>query len=161
MQDTRAQIEALREQGTAAVTAVPPPTPGDTTHRPAANTPGPATLYTTANEQLKAGSFRTARSGFELLLATVSRTYENASAALLHIGDAHKGERNLTAADSVYQLVDRPVSEEPRCADGTLPPCRMLSDANKKDEARVLANRVIKEYPRSDEAELARQLVKP
>ena len=120
--DTRAQIEALREQGSAAVTAGPPGTPGDTTHRPGANTPGPATLYTTANEQLKAGSFSTARRGFELLLATYPN-YENASAALLHIGDAYKGERNLTAADSVFQLVTDRYPKSPDGGDGTVPSC--------------------------------------
>jgi len=160
VQDTRAQIEALREQGTAAVTAAPPPAPGDTTHRSTSNTPGPATLYTTANEQLKAGSFRTARSGFELLLATYPN-YENASAALLKIGDAFKGERNLTAADSVFQLVTDRYPKSPDAPTALFRRARMASDANKKDEARVLANRLIKEYPRSDEAELAKQLAKP
>ena len=160
VQDTRAQIEALREQGSAAVTAAPSSTPGDTTHRPSASTPGPATLYTTANEQLKAGSFRTARSGFELLLATYP-TYENASAALLKIGDAYKGERNLTAADSVFQLVTDRYPKSPDAPTALFRRARMASDANKKDDARVLANRLLKEYPRSDEAELAKQLAKP
>jgi tol-pal system protein YbgF len=158
--DTRAQIAALREQGTAAVSAAPPSNPGDTTRRPAANTPGPATLYTTANEQLKAGSFRTARSGFELLLATYPN-YENASAALLHIGDAYRGDRNLTAADSVFQLVTDRYPKSPDAPTALYRRARILIEANKRDEARVLLNRVIKEYPRSDEAELAKPLVKP
>ena len=160
VQDTRAQIEALREQGTAAVSAAPPPAPGDTAHRPTSNTPGPATLYTTANEQLKAGSFRTARSGFELLLATYPN-YDNASAALLKIGEAWKGDRNLTAADSVYQLVADRYPKSSDAATALYRRGRMLLDAGKKDEARVLFNRILKDHPRSDEALLVKDLVKP
>jgi len=37
----------------------------------------------------------------------------------------------------------------------------MLLEAGKKDEARVLFNRILKEHPRSDEAVLAKDLVKP
>ena len=95
-----------------------------------------------------------------MLLATYPN-YENASAALLKIGDAFKGERNLTAADSVFQLVTDRYPKSPDAPTALFRRARMASDANRKDEARVLANRLIKEYPRSDEAELAKQLAKP
>jgi tol-pal system protein YbgF len=161
VQDTRAQLEALREQGTAAVAAAPPAAaPSDSTQRPPPGTPGPATLYNSANEALRAGSFRTARTGFELLLSTYPN-YENASSALLHIGDAYKGERNLPAADSVYQLV---VERYPKSADVPLALYRrgrILYDDNKRAEARVIFDRLIKEYPRSDEAALAKSLMRP
>ena len=159
VQDTRAQLEALREQGIAA-SAPPVVAPSDSTQRPPPGTPGPATLYNTANEQLKNLSYRTARTGFELLLNTYPN-YENASAALLHIGDAYSGERNLTAADSVYQLV---VERYPKSADVPLALYRrgrILWNENKKAEARVVFNRLIKDFPRSDEAELAKSLVRP
>jgi tol-pal system protein YbgF len=159
LQDTRAQIEALREQGTSSVPA-PAASPGDSTRRPAPGVPGQATLYNDANEQLKNGSFRTARTGFELLLNSYPNS-EYASAALLHIGDAYKGDRNPTAADSVYQLV---TDRYPKSADAPLAlfrRARILNDANRKDEARVLLNRVIKEYPRSDEAILAKNMLTP
>jgi len=159
VQDTRAQIEALKEAGTAAVSATPPATPGDTTRRPA-NMPGPATLYTTANEQLKAGSFRTARTGFETLLATYPN-YDNASTALLKIGEAYRAERNTAAADSVYQLVVDRYPTKVDAATALYRRGRMLLEAGKKDEARVLFNRILKEHPRSDEAVLAKDLVKP
>jgi tol-pal system protein YbgF len=160
VQDTRARIEALTEAGTAATTAGPPPAPGDTSRRSTSSVPGQATLYNDANEQLKAGSYRTARTGFELLLTTYPNS-EYASAAMLHIGDAYRAERNLTGADSVYQLV---VERYPKSTDVPLALYRrgrVLLDANKKDEARVVLNRLIKDYPRSDEASLAKSLLTP
>ena len=165
LQDQRNAIEKLSEQGNAAITAVPPASPaatsGDTTQRVPPGTPGPAVLYNTANEQLKNGGFRTARTGFELLLNTYP-TYEHASTALLHIGDAYKAERNLAAADSVYQLVpDRYPKDSADVATALYRRGRLLWDAGKKDEARVVLNRVIRDYPRTDEAALAKSLVTP
>jgi tol-pal system protein YbgF len=159
LQDTRAQIEAMREQGTS---AAPPPAgaTGDSTQRPPPGTPGQATLYNSANEQLKAGSFRTARNGFDLLLTTYPNS-EYASAAMLHVGDAYKGDRNPTAADSVYQLVADRYPKSPDAPTALYRRARILMEANRKDEARVLLNRVIKEYPRSDEAILAKNLLTP
>jgi tol-pal system protein YbgF len=157
LQEQKRAVEALREQGMAAMSApvTAAPSPGDTTRRPPPGTPGPATLYNTANQQLKQGSFRTARTGFELLLSTYP-DYEGASSAMLHVGDAYKGEGNPTAADSVYQLV---VTRFPKSADA--PPAmfrrgQLLWNADKKTEARQIFTRLVAEYPRSDEADLAR-----
>jgi TolA-binding protein len=152
-------VEALREQGIAAMSPTAPaaaPMPGDTTRRPPPGTPGPATLYNTAYEQLQKGSFQTARTGFELLLNTYP-TYEGASSALLHIGDAYRGAGNSAAADSVYQLV---VTRYPKAmADAPAALYRrgqILWTADKKTEARAIFNRLVADYPRSDEADLAR-----
>jgi tol-pal system protein YbgF len=162
-QELRRQLEALKEQGTAAITspaAAPPSAPGDTTRRPPAGVPGRATLYNSAYEQLKKGSFHTARTGFELLLNTYP-DYDGASSAMLHIGDAYRGEGNTAAADSVYQLV---VAKFPKSPDA--PPAmyrrgRLLWDNDKKADARVIFNRLIADYPRSDEADLAKSLLRP
>jgi len=153
-------VEALREQGIAAMSSpavtAASPAPGDTTRRPPPGTPGPATLYNTAYEQLQKGSFQTARTGFELLLNTYP-TYEGASSALLHIGDAYKGAGNPAAADSVYQLV---VTRYPKAmSDAPAALYRrgqILWTADKKTEARAIFNRLVADYPRSDEADLAR-----
>ena len=163
LQEQRRAVEALREQSMAAASppvAAAPATAGDTTRRPPPGTPGPATLYNTANQQLRQGSFRTARNGFELLLSTYP-DYEGASSAMLHIGDTYRGDGNLTAADSVYQLV---VTKYPKSPDA--PPAmyrrgRILWDGDKKAEARVIFNRLIADYPRSDEADLAKSLLRP
>jgi TolA-binding protein len=160
VQDTRAQLEALREQGTAAAsTPLPSATPGDSTQRPP-GTPGAATMYTSANEALRNSSWTTARRGFEALLAAYPN-YENASAAMLHIGDAYKGERNLAAADSVYQVVVERYPKSPDAPTALYKRARILwDDPSKKAEGRVLFDRLIKDYPRSIEADLAKSLLR-
>jgi len=163
VQEQRRQIEALREQGIAAAstpTSAAPANPGDTTHRVPPGTPGPAILFNTANDQLKRGSFHTARTGFEMLLNTYP-DYEAASTATLKIGDAYQGEGNTTAADSVYQLVVTKYPKSPEAPTATYRRGRILWDAGKKAEARVIFNRLIAEYPRSDEALLAKSLLTP
>jgi len=159
LQDQRNALEELRQQSNAPVTAAAPPaTPGDTTHRPPPGTPSPASIFKSANEALQNGSFRTARTGFELLLNTYPND-ENASTALLHVGDAYKAERNLIAADSVYQLVpDRYPSKNDDASLALYRRARMLVDAHKNEEARVVVTRLLKDYPRTDAAGLAKLL---
>ena len=163
VQEQRRQIEALREQGMAtasAPSAAAPPTSTDTTHRVPPGTPGPAILYNSANEQLKKGSFNTAKNGFELLINSYP-DYESVSTATLKLGDAYKGMGNTAAADSVYQLV---VSKYPKTSDAPTALYRrgrILWDADKKAEARKIFNRLLADYPRSDEAPLAKSLITP
>jgi len=159
LSEQKRALEALKEQGIAAMsppTTAAAPAPGDTTRRIPPGTPGAATLYTSAYEQLQKGSFQTARTGFELLLNTYPN-YDGASSALLHIGDAYKGAGNQAAADSVYQLV---VTRYPKAlSDAPAALYRrgqILWTADKKIEARAIFNRLVADYPRSDEADLAR-----
>lgn len=160
VQDTRSQLEALREQSTpSAPTPTPaPPAAIDTARHVAPGTPGPATLFNTGIEQLRNGSYRTARSSFDLLLSSYP-DFDRAPLAQLHVGDSYKAEGNTSAADSVYQLLaDRyPKSDEAGTA--LYKRGRMLWDANKKGEARVVLNRVIRNYPGSDAAKLATDLL--
>jgi tol-pal system protein YbgF len=162
MQEARAQIEALREQGTA---PVPPPgaapataAPTDTAQHPTG--PGPATLFTSAIEAFRNGSYRTARSGFEELVRTYP-DYEQTPQAQVYIGDSYKSEGNTAAADSVYQLVATKYPTNAVAARALYKHGLILWDANKREEARIVFNRLIREYPRSDEAELAKSKVNP
>jgi len=163
MQEARAQLEALREQGNAPV-AAPSPAPGaggtDTTQRGAPGGPGPATLFTTAIESFRNGSYRTARSGFEELVRLYP-DYEQTPRAQVYIGDSYKNEGNTPAADSVYQLV---ATKYPKSADAATALYKhglILWDANKRDEARIVFNRLIRDFPKSDEAELAKGKMNP
>ncbi|HTI63647.1 MAG TPA: tetratricopeptide repeat protein [Gemmatimonadaceae bacterium] len=161
MQDARAQLEALREQGTSpASTAspVPPATGADTSQR--AGGPGPATLFTSAIDAFKNGSYRTARSGFEDLVRTYP-DYEQTPRAQVYIGDSYRSEGNTAAADSVYQLVAAKYPNNPVAASGLYKHGLILWDANKREEARIVFNRLIRDYPRSDEAELAKSKLNP
>lgn len=164
MQEARAQLEALREQGTgpvpaATATSVPPGSAPDTAQHAAG--PGPATLFTSAIEAFRNGSYRTARMGFDELVRTYP-DYEQTPRAQVYIGDSYKSEGNTAAADSVYQLVATKYASNATIApQGLYKHGLVLWDANKREEARIVFNRLIREYPRSDEAELAKSKLNP
>ncbi len=162
VQDTRAQLEALREQGgsnaSPPAAAMPAAVGSDTTRRPAAGVPGPATLYTSGLEQLRNGNYRTARTVFDQLLSSYP-DYERVSLVQLRVGETYKGEGNMAAADSVYQLLAQRYPKSAEASQALYLHGKMLWDANKKTEARVFLNRVIKEFPGSDAAQLASDLL--
>lgn len=159
VQDTRAQIDALKEQTMAS--AAPPvmPAPGDTIRRTMpSGLPGAATLFTTAVEQLGQGSYRTARSGFDQLLTSYP-DFNQAPLAQLHVGETYRAEGNTAAADSVYQLVATRYPKAQESATALYKHGKYLWDSNKRVEARSVLNRVIRDYPGSDGALLAKDLL--
>jgi tol-pal system protein YbgF len=163
LQEQRTQLAALREQGVSGATAPAPSVAGtpDTTQRAGnSGTPGPATIYSSAVDEFKKGSYRTAQSGFEDLLRSYP-DYEQAARAQVYIGDALKYQGNSAAADSVYQLVETKYPNSPDVALALYRHGRVLWDANKKGEARIVLNRLINKYPQSDEAALAKDLMNP
>jgi len=121
--------------------------------------PGAATIFTSAMDQLRQGNYRTARNSFDQLLATYP-DFDRAPAAQLNVGEAYRAEGNMTAADSVYQLVYAKYPRAPEAATGMYKHGKILWDGNKKTEARIVLNRVIREFPGSDEARLADDLMK-
>lgn len=156
VQEMRATWESLRDQQPPAA-----PVPGDTSHAAAPGAgaaPGPTTMFVEGRRLLEGGSYRTARMNFEQLLQTYPN-FEQASLVQLYIADAYVGERNPTAADSVYQLV---VKQYPKSAEAPTALYRralILWNADKKQEARPLLRRLIRDYPGSDAASLAQGLL--
>jgi tol-pal system protein YbgF len=157
VQDTRAQLEALKEQGMATAAPAPVPTSADP-RGGSAGLPGAATLFTTAMDQLNNGSYRTARSGFDQLLTSYP-DFNQAPVAQLHIGETYRAEGNTAAADSVYQLVAARYPKSQEAPTAMYRHGKYLWDANKRGEARVVLNRVIRDYPGSDEAVLAKDVL--
>jgi len=156
LQEMRAQYEGLRD---AATPSAPAPTSTDTTQRsglPA--TPGPATLLLTGRNQMSNRSFRTARTTFEQLVVTYPNA-EEAAAAQEFIGESYEAERNQPAADSVYQLVVGRYPRSPYAPTALYKRAKMLWDANRKTDARPILQRIRTEYPSSDEARLAKDLL--
>jgi tol-pal system protein YbgF len=156
VQETRAQLQALREGNGS---APPPVSSTDTAQRPGSGVPGPATLFTSGMEALRQGSYRTARSSFDQLLTSYPNS-DQASLAQLRVGDAYKSEGNTTAADSVYQLVATKYPKSPEAPTALYSRGRLLWEANKRGEARVVLNRLIRDYPNADEVDLAKNLLK-
>ena len=98
VQDTRAQLEALREQGSPPVRA--PPIAGQRVverHVAArgAGLPGPSTLFITAKDQLDNRAYSTARSGFEQLLSAYPNADEAPACVTLHRSSRTGGDGNL------------------------------------------------------------------
>jgi tol-pal system protein YbgF len=158
VQDTRQQLEALREQANASGAPVGPPPGGADTSRAAPGMPGAATMFTSAMEQLNQGNYRTARNSLDQLLATYP-TFDRAPQAQLRVGDAYMAEGNTAAADSVYQIVYNKYPRAREAATGLYKHGKILWDANKKAEARIVLNRVVREFADSDEAQLAKDLL--
>jgi TolA-binding protein len=165
LQEARQQLRAVAEQGGGGSTVASPPVPTgaaspDTSQRAVSGMPGPATMFTSAVDEYRKGSYRTARSGFEDLIKNYP-DYDQNARAQVYIGDAFKADGNTAAADSVYQLVETRYPNSPDVAGALWRRGRMLWDANKKGEARIVLNRLITKYPQSDEAALAKDLLSP
>jgi tol-pal system protein YbgF len=155
LNELRAQIEERNNQ---MPVTPPPPVPGDTT-KPAATQPagpGPATLFKLAFDQMSRGSHGTARTGFQDLL-TQFPTSDLAPDAQYYIGETLQAEGNSVAADSVYSLVVSTYPRHTRAATALYKHGLFLQKAKRDREARQAFQSVIDKFPRSDEAELARE----
>jgi len=157
LNELRAQMEQRNDQ----MAAPPVPMPGDTT--PPGTTgapagppsPGPATLYKLAYDQMSRGSHSTARTGFQDLL-TKFPTSDLAPDAQYWIGETYLAEGNSGAADSVFNLVVTTYPRATRAASALYKHGLYLQKAKRASEARQVFQSVIDKYPRSDEADLAR-----
>ncbi len=116
--------------------------------------PGPDQMYDLSLQQFRRGSLATARLGFREFLR-VFPTHERAADALFYVGETFGGEHADSAA-AVYQQVVKSHPNSPR-APAALYKLGLLAERRgDKAAARSYYNRVIAGYPRSDEANLAR-----
>src|SRR5437660_9176994 len=154
--ELRARIEERAQQ---------PVPPVDTTGRPAGGGPpggpsgnpggpGPDQLYDLSLQQFRRGSLGTARLGFREFLR-VFPTHERAADALFYVGETFAQE-NADSATAVYEAVVKTYPTSPR-APAALYKLGLLAEGRgDKTAARTFYSRVIAGYPRSDEANLAR-----
>ena len=152
--ELRTQLEARGEQ----IGAAPSAAGGDTARAAASASPSADQLFQTSLDQLRRGSPSTARQGFRELL----RVYPNDS----HVPDATYfiGESFATnqpdSAAVYYNQVVRNAPASPRAATA-LYKLGLLAERQKNlEEARTSYQRVVKEYPKSDEAALAKDRLK-
>ena len=147
LQELRASLEARAEA------AVPPA--GDTTAAAGgAAAPGPNQLYDLALGQFRAGSYGTARSGFEELLRLYP-TSDVAADAQFFVAEAFAAERNAPAADSAYAAVVTRYPSSARAATALYKRARQRQGAGRTAEARAMFEDVLRRFPRSSEADLA------
>lgn len=134
--------------GGAAPAAAPAPAAGGT-----AST-GPDQMYDVTMQQYRRGSFTTARLGFREFL----RQYpddDRAPDALYYVGESFAPE-NPDSASAVYQDVVKRFPNSPRAPSALYKLGLLAQQRGDKAGARTYFARVLAGYPRSDEANLAR-----
>src|SRR6266511_3333303 len=148
--ELRGRLEAQARQ---------PVPPVDTTRPPVGPSghpvgPGPDQMYDLSLQQFRRGSLATARLGFREFLR-VFPTNERAPDALFYVGETFAGE-NADSAAAVYQQVVKSYPNSSR-APAALYKLGLLAERRgDKAAARTYYSRVIAGYPRSDEANRAR-----
>ncbi len=115
---------------------------------------GPDRMYDLALQQFRRGSLATARLGFREFLR-VYPTDERAGDALFHVGETFGGE-NADSATAVYQQVVKTFPNSSRAPAALYKLGLLAEQRGDKAAARTYYARVIAGYPRSDEANLAR-----
>ena len=117
--------------------------------------PGPEQMYDLSLQQYRRGSVSTARVGFREFLR-VFPTHERAADALFFVGESFEREAPDSAA-AVYDQVVKAFPNSPRAPAALYKLGRLAEQRGDRAAARTLYARVIAGYPRSPEADLARQ----
>jgi tol-pal system protein YbgF len=134
--------------GGAPVSTVPATPSGGT------GSPGPDQMYDLTMQQYRRGSFTTARLGFREFLRLYPND-ERASDALYFVGESFAPE-NPDSASAVYQDVVKRFPNSPRAPSALYKLGLLAQQRGDKAGARTFFARVLAGYPRSDEANLAR-----
>jgi tol-pal system protein YbgF len=152
LSEQRARLEQLARQPEPAVPSAGGPPVG-----PSGNAagPGPDQMYDLSLQQYRRGSVSTARLGFREFLR-VFPTHEHAPDALFYVGESFERESPDSAA-AVYEQVVKTFPNSPRAPSALYKLGLLAEQRNDKARARTYYARVIAGYPRSPEADLARQ----
>ncbi|MFN8574616.1 MAG: tol-pal system protein YbgF [Gemmatimonadaceae bacterium] len=164
LQELRAQMEERQQQVVpvaptsvdTTATKTGAPTPGAAA-APAA--PGPNQLFQLAQDQMRRGSYGTARAGFQELVRLYPAS-DLAPDAMYWTAEAYAAEGNSSAADSTYSDVLTRYPRTSRAPTSLYKLALSLARQGKRAEARAAMDRVSREFPQSDEADLAREWLK-
>ena len=116
--------------------------------------PGPDQMYDVSLQQYRRGSYATARLGFREFLR-VYPTHERAADALFYVGESFAQE-NPDSAAAGYESLVKAYPNSPRAPSALYKLGLLAERRGDKPAARTYFARVIAGYPRSDEANLAR-----
>ena len=155
IRELRSDLEQRAEDAAATAANATPPVPGDTTTRAPAG-PGPTQLYEQGTAQLRRGSTGAARDAFAQLLARFPQS-DLAPEAQYYVAETFATERKVVEADSTYRVVATRWPNSPRTASALYKLGLSLERQGKRTEARAALEDVVKRFPRSDEAQLARE----
>ena len=149
--EMRARLEARSQQPDPA--ANPTGAPVGPSGNPAG--PGPDQMYDISLQQYRRGSVTTARLGFREFLR-VFPTHERAPDALFYVGESFEQTQPDSAA-AVYDQLVRAYPNTPRAPSALYKLGLLAEQRGDRPAARTYYSRVIAGYPRSPEADLARQ----
>jgi len=162
LSELKAQLDQRAEQAeVAGMTRPAAPAPGDSVAgapAPVAPVPTADQMYQAAKLQLNRGAAGTARRGFQELVR-VHPAHELVPEALFYIGESFASAAPDSAAGYYTQVVSR-FPRAPKASTALYRLGRLESGRNNNAAARAYYDRLIKEYPRSDEVELARDALK-
>lgn len=158
------ELRAELEQRNQVLQQAPvPPAAGGTAPPAAAGaapaTPGPAQLYTMALDQLRRGSYGAARAGLTDFLAQYPQ-HEQAGDAQYHLAEALEKEKKDDDAEAAYLAAYSKYPQSLRAPTAMFKRAQLLQRQGKAPRAREVLEQLVKTYPRSDEAELARDRLK-
>ena len=153
LQELRSSLEARQQDAP----APPPGAARDSGAAPtsAAGSPGPNQLFQSSLDQLRRGSPASARRGFEELLRLYP-TSDVAADAQFYLGEAWATEGNAGAADTAYATVVTKYAQSQRAPTALYKRALLLQQRGNIALARTALNDLVRLYPRSDEAQLAR-----
>ncbi|HET9385388.1 MAG TPA: tetratricopeptide repeat protein [Gemmatimonadales bacterium] len=117
--------------------------------------PGPDQMYDASLQQYRRGSTATARLGFREFLR-VYPTEERAPDALYYVGESFE-QAAPDSATAVYEQLVKAYPNSTRAPSALYKMGRLAEQRGDRTAARNYYNRVIAGYPRSPEADLARQ----
>lgn len=117
--------------------------------------PGPDQMYDASLQQYRRGSNATARLGFREFLR-VYPTHERAPDALYYIGESFE-QATPDSAAAVYDQLVKGYPNSSRAPSALYKLGRLAEGRGDRTAARNFYSRVISAYPRSPEADLARQ----
>ncbi len=154
LNELRRQLDDRTEQFTA-VDSGPTPLLLPDTGAVVPQTPTPDQLFQASLRELNRGSRTTARAGFQEYLRTYP-TDSQVAAGLYWVGESF-GRENPDSARAYYEQVVARFASSPR-APTSLYKIGLLSEqSGDRAAARAAYQRVIDRYPRTEEADLARQ----
>ncbi len=134
-----------------------PVKPADSASAPAGSgAPGPNQLYTMALDQLRRGSTSAARAGFTDFLAQYPQ-HERAGDAQYFIAETLERDQKALDAEAAYLSVYTRFPRSEKAPTAMFKRAALLRAQNKPDRSREVLDLLIKTYPRSDEADLARE----
>jgi tol-pal system protein YbgF len=156
IQRLRAENEArMQQQMTAPVTPVVTST--DSTQpqpTPAQVNPGPNQLYQDGLAQARRGSYGTAQAAFEELLRLYPSS-DLAPDAQYFLAEAYEYDGKSEKADTAFLAVASQFPKATKAPTALYKVGLSLARRGRKADARAMMDRVVREYPRTDAAELA------